>query len=138
MFSFFGCVMAELLLGQPLLPGESGVDQLEEIIKVLGTTIREEIKCMNPNYTEFKFPQIKANPWHKIFCKCMLLEAVDLVSRLLQYSPNLRCTVLDSNVYSSYLTLLRKNKKTFKLEILFAPWNEAGPLGHKEMWSTES
>lgn len=41
-----GCVMAELLLGQPLFPGESGVDQLVEIIKVLGTPTREEIKCM--------------------------------------------------------------------------------------------
>ncbi len=30
-----GCVMAELLLGQPLFPGESGVDQLVEIIKVI-------------------------------------------------------------------------------------------------------
>ncbi|KAI9086435.1 hypothetical protein K1719_031519 [Acacia pycnantha] len=29
-----GCVLAELLLGQPLFPGESGVDQLVEIIKV--------------------------------------------------------------------------------------------------------
>ncbi|KAF7812459.1 shaggy-related protein kinase epsilon isoform X1 [Senna tora] len=28
-----GCVLAELLLGQPLFPGESGVDQLVEIIK---------------------------------------------------------------------------------------------------------
>lgn len=29
-----GCVLAELLLGVPLFPGESGVDQLVEIIKV--------------------------------------------------------------------------------------------------------
>nr|KAJ0213906.1 hypothetical protein LSAT_V11C400209450 [Lactuca sativa] len=29
-----GCVLAELLLGQPLFPGESGVDQLVEIIKM--------------------------------------------------------------------------------------------------------
>ncbi|XP_024451570.1 shaggy-related protein kinase theta isoform X4 [Populus trichocarpa] len=76
----------------PLFPGESSVDQLVEIIKVLGTPTREEIKCMNPNYTEFKFPQIKAHPWHKIFHKRMPPEAVDLVSRLLQYSPNMRCT----------------------------------------------
>lgn len=34
--------------------------------QVLGTPTREEIKCMNPNYTEFKFPQIKAHPWHKV------------------------------------------------------------------------
>ena len=32
-----GCVSAELLLGQPIFPGDSSVDQLVEIIKVLGT-----------------------------------------------------------------------------------------------------
>jgi serine/threonine protein kinase len=94
-----GCVMAELLLGQPLFPGESAVDQLVEIIKVLGTPTREEIKCMNPNYTEFKFPQIKAHPWHKVFHRRMPPEAVDLVSRLLQYSPNLRYSALEACVH---------------------------------------
>jgi glycogen synthase kinase 3 beta len=58
--------MAELMLGQPLFPGESGVDQLVEIIKVLGTPTREQIKSMNQNYTEYKFPQIKASPWSKV------------------------------------------------------------------------
>ena len=57
-----GCVMAELILGSPLFPGESGVDQLVEIIKVLGTPTREQIRDMNPSYTEFKFPQIKSHP----------------------------------------------------------------------------
>lgn len=61
-----GCVMAELMLGQPLFPGESGVDQLVEIIKVLGTPSREQIRSMNPNYTEYKFPQIKACAWSKV------------------------------------------------------------------------
>ena len=50
-----GCVMAELLLGQPIFPGDSGVDQLVEIIKVLGTPTRVQIEAMNPNYTDFKF-----------------------------------------------------------------------------------
>jgi hypothetical protein len=35
-------------------------------MQVLGTPTREEIKCMNPNYTDYKFPQIKAHPWHKV------------------------------------------------------------------------
>lgn len=30
-----GCVLAELLLGEPIFPGSSGVDQLVEIIKVI-------------------------------------------------------------------------------------------------------
>ncbi|KAK9804826.1 hypothetical protein WJX72_007488 [[Myrmecia] bisecta] len=91
-----GCVMAELLLGQPLFPGESGVDQLVEIIKVLGTPTREEIHSMNPNYTEFKFPQIKAHPWTKVFSKRLPPDAVDLVSKLLQYSPTQRVTALQA------------------------------------------
>lgn len=57
--------MAELMLGQPLFPGESGIDQLVEIIKILGTPTREQIKTMNPNYMEHKFPQIKPHPFNK-------------------------------------------------------------------------
>ena len=66
-----GCVLAELLLGQPIFPGDSGVDQLVEIIKVLGTPTREQIREMNPNYSEFKFPQIKAHPWTKVSILCI-------------------------------------------------------------------
>lgn len=106
-----GCVLAELLLGQPLFPGESGVDQLVEIIKILGTPTREEIKCMNPNYTEFKFPQIKAHPWHKIFQKRMPPEAVDLVSRLLQYSPSLRYKALDACAHHFFDDLRNPNTR---------------------------
>ena len=35
-------------------------------LQVLGTPTREQIREMNPNYTEFKFPQIKAHPWTKV------------------------------------------------------------------------
>jgi glycogen synthase kinase 3 beta len=58
--------MAELMLGQPLFPGESGIDLLVEIIKVLGTPTREQIRTMNPNYMEHKFPQIKPHPFSKV------------------------------------------------------------------------
>lgn len=58
--------MAELMLGQPLFPGESGIDQLVEIIKVLGTPTREQIKTMNPHYMEHRFPQIKPHPFNKV------------------------------------------------------------------------
>ncbi|KAG7192314.1 regulator of ime2 [Scheffersomyces spartinae] len=81
-----GCVMAELILGQPLFPGESGIDQLVEIIKVLGTPTRDQIKNMNPNYMEHKFPQIKPIPLSKIFKK-MLADCIGFLSRVLQYSP---------------------------------------------------
>ncbi|KAL6553779.1 hypothetical protein OROMI_019452 [Orobanche minor] len=94
---------------EPLFPGESSVDQLIEIIKVLRTPTREEIKCMNPNYSEFKFPQIKAHPWHKVFHKRMPPEVVDQVSRLLQYSPTLRFTALEACAHPFFDDLREPN-----------------------------
>ncbi|EFJ50723.1 hypothetical protein VOLCADRAFT_80100 [Volvox carteri f. nagariensis] len=106
-----GCVLAELLLGQPLFPGESGVDQLVEIIKVLGTPTREEINSMNPNYTEFKFPQIKAHPWTKVFSKRMPPDAVDLVSKLLQYAPQKRMTAIQAMTHPFFDELRDPNTR---------------------------
>lgn len=85
-----GCVGAELLLGQPLFPGDSGVDQLVEIIKVLGTPTREEISAMNSNYTEFRFPQIKACQWRKVFRSKTPDEAMDFIGSTLAYAPERR------------------------------------------------
>ncbi|KAH8108483.1 Pkinase-domain-containing protein [Phellopilus nigrolimitatus] len=91
-----GCVMAELMLGQPLFPGESGIDQLVEIIKVLGTPSREQIKTMNPNYMEHKFPQIKPHPFHKVFRPRTSPEAIDLVAKLLEYTPEARLSAVEA------------------------------------------
>lgn len=66
-----GCVMAELFRGEPLFAGDSAVDQLVEIIKILGTPTLETVKKMNPENRDFKFPQIKPQPWGKVnqyFC----------------------------------------------------------------------
>ncbi|KAK1426496.1 hypothetical protein QVD17_15170 [Tagetes erecta] len=106
-----GCILAELLLGQPLFPGENAVDQLVEIIKVLGTPTREELRCMNPNYTDFRFPQVKAHPWHKVFQKRMPPEAIDLASRLLQYSPSLRCNALEAIAHPFFDELRHPNAR---------------------------
>ncbi|XP_008485898.2 glycogen synthase kinase-3-like, partial [Diaphorina citri] len=73
---------------------DSGVDQLVEIIKVLGTPTREQIREMNPNYTEFKFPQIKSHPWSKVFRVRTPPDAIDLISRLLEYTPSSRISPL--------------------------------------------
>ncbi|XP_025202581.1 protein kinase shaggy isoform X1 [Melanaphis sacchari] len=102
-----GCVLAELMLGQPIFPGDSGVDQLVEIIKVLGTPTREQIREMNPNYTEFKFPQIKSHPWSKAsFIKVFRMrtpaEAVELVSVLLEYTPSLRVSPLQACAHAFF------------------------------------
>jgi len=106
-----GCVLAELLLGQPIFPGESGVDQLVEIIKILGTPTREQIKQMNPTYQEFKFPSIRAHPWNKVFRPRTPPEAIALASKLLEYTPNARITPLEACAHPFFDELREPNNK---------------------------
>ena len=94
-----GCVMAELLYGSPIFPGECGVDQLVKIIEKLGTPTKDQIMAMNENYTDFKFPQIKAQTWTKIFEKrrpAVPEAAMGLCARLLEYEPLKRVSAFDA------------------------------------------
>lgn len=87
--------MAELLLTQPIFAGESGLDQLVEIIKVLGTPTREHIKAMNPEYKDYKqFPSIQPHPWNRVFSEDTPELAMDLVSKMLVYTPTARALPL--------------------------------------------
>ncbi|GIY54635.1 glycogen synthase kinase-3 beta [Caerostris extrusa] len=64
-----GCVLAELLLGQPIFPGDSG------------------------NFGSLKLRHIRGG---KVFRARTPPEAVDLVSKLLEYTPSVRCTPLQA------------------------------------------
>lgn len=85
-----GCVLGELLQGSPLFQGENGVDQLVQVIKILGTPTARELVQMNPDYSaEFRFPSIKRS------LKIVRLGdagavAESLLNGLLQYDPLLR------------------------------------------------
>lgn len=82
-----GCVLAELLVGQPIFPGESGVDQLVEIIKVLGSPDQDDITSMNPNYQECKLPAIPARSWKDILRRDSPKTAETLLASILMYRP---------------------------------------------------
>ena len=90
----YGCVMAEVLMGCPIFPGNTGVDQLVEIIKVLGAPSKEDLKRMNPTYQEFKFPNIRAHNFATLFPAGTDREAIDIVANLLRYLPQTRKTAI--------------------------------------------
>jgi serine/threonine protein kinase len=92
----FGCVIGEMFLGTPLFQGEKTVDQLVEIIKVLGTPNKKEIMAMNPHYTKTKFPEVKPLPWKIVFSgvtyegQQVPNDAIDLMSKFLVFTPHER------------------------------------------------
>jgi serine/threonine protein kinase len=90
-----GCVIAELVLNEPLFLGDSSVDQIVEIIKVLGTPTRKQIREMNPEYLQYKFPIIKSYTYEEVYSgKEVDTTFFDLLRNLLCYEPNKRLTPL--------------------------------------------
>lgn len=54
---------------------------------MLGTPAKEQILAMNPEYKEYKFPQIKPMVWEKVFRTKTPKETINFVSKLLVYNP---------------------------------------------------
>lgn len=87
-----GCILAEMVLGQPLFTGTNGIDQLCEIMKVLGTPTNDELRAMNPNYPRnYNFnPAVNKLQWSVVLKNQTKEEGCDLVDQLVRYDPTMR------------------------------------------------
>lgn len=82
-----GCVIAEMLLGQPLFNGDNNAEQLLAIIQVLGSPSHVQLTSMNPQCGQFELPVLPPLPWKNAFRASTDPLGVDLVSRLCVYQP---------------------------------------------------
>uniref|UniRef100_A0A0K3CN92 BY PROTMAP: gi/342321175/gb/EGU13110.1/ CMGC/GSK protein kinase [Rhodotorula glutinis ATCC 204091] n=1 Tax=Rhodotorula toruloides TaxID=5286 RepID=A0A0K3CN92_RHOTO len=105
-----GCVLGELLCGSVFFPGESSIDQLVEIVKVLGTPTREHVKAMNAHYTEHNFPQVQAVPLEQILPRASA-AAIDLLGSLILYDPSRRLTAIEAMAHHFFDDLRRGNMR---------------------------
>uniref|UniRef100_A0A673V0A2 Cyclin-dependent kinase 7 n=1 Tax=Suricata suricatta TaxID=37032 RepID=A0A673V0A2_SURSU len=86
-----GCILAELLLRVPFLPGDSDLDQLTRIFETLGTPTEEQWPdmCSLPDFVTFKsFPGI---PLQHIFIAAGD-DLLDLIQGLFLFNPCTRIT----------------------------------------------
>ncbi|KAG9472926.1 hypothetical protein GDO78_016089 [Eleutherodactylus coqui] len=90
-----GCILAEMLLGKPLFPGTSTINQIERIMSVIPAPTQEDILAIKSEYGASVISRMNARP------KTPLLEllppscppdAIDLLSRLLVFNPDKRLT----------------------------------------------
>ena len=90
-----GCVMAELIDGNPLFPGQNDLDQLYLIQKCLGPLIatHQEHFLKNPKFIGMKFPEIHSidSIQRKYFGK-IDKQGLDLLKRMLKMDPKQRIT----------------------------------------------
>jgi serine/threonine protein kinase len=90
-----GCILAELYLKKPLFPGDSEIDQLYRIFRVLGTPNDSTLPMFKsfPEYNE-QFPLWEAMGLRN-YCnlgKIMDSHALDLLERMIVLDPCKRIT----------------------------------------------
>ncbi|RDD45193.1 Cyclin-dependent kinase 7 [Trichoplax sp. H2] len=90
-----GCILAELLLRVPFLPGDSDLDQLTRIFQTLGTPIEDKWADIHklPGYIKFK--TLPAIPLNEIFTAASD-DMLDLLRRLFEYNPSSRITATEA------------------------------------------
>jgi len=102
-----GCIFAELCAGQPIFQGESDIDQLMKIFKVLGTpdedvwpdiTTLPYYKDTFPKYAPMKLEELVPN---------LDNDGLDLLKRMLTYDPAQRISAKEA-LKHSYLKNVKK------------------------------
>ncbi|KAJ3146120.1 Cyclin-dependent kinase catalytic subunit [Geranomyces variabilis] len=87
-----GCIFAEMCMRTPLFPGDSEIDELFRIFRLLGTP-DESVWPNVENFPDYKrvFPKWNRQDMSKLVAPEILSpQGVDLLSRLLTYNPAMR------------------------------------------------
>ncbi|CAD8090226.1 unnamed protein product [Paramecium sonneborni] len=93
-----GCIMGELIDGQPLFPGENEMDQLYLIQKILGPLTQDQIERFQKNqkYIGMKFPDItKCETIEKRYQGKMCNKGLSFLKQCLIMDPNKRLTSIE-------------------------------------------
>lgn len=90
-----GCIMGELIDGQPLFPGENEIDQLYLIQKVIGplTDHQKEFFRKSQRFLGQKFPEIeKPETLERHYLGKISQKALSFMKSVLKMEPNERLT----------------------------------------------
>ena len=90
-----GCIMAELIDGNPMFPGENELDQLFLIQKCLGplTAEHHEIFLKNPRFVGTRFPDINTlETIDKRYLGKFTPKGLNFMKQLMKMNPSERLT----------------------------------------------
>lgn len=103
-----GCILGELSDGQPLFPGESEIDQLFTIQKVLGPLPPEQMKLFynNPRFHGLRFPAVNhPQTLERRYLGIIGGSLLDLLKNLLMLNPTERYLTEQSLNHHTFQTL---------------------------------
>lgn len=91
-----GCIFAEMVMLSPLFPGDSEIDELFKIFRVLGTPTEESWSGVS-SLRDFKstFPKWPPQPLSNVV-KDLDPLGIDLLTQMLQYDPRRRISAVEA------------------------------------------
>ncbi|NXP84541.1 MK15 kinase, partial [Passerina amoena] len=91
-----GCILGEMLLGKPLFPGTSTMNQIEQILRVIPAPSPEAAipvwKLDTESLDHFLLTSRQRVAFEEIFPSSTPLPALDLLKKLLVFNPDKRLT----------------------------------------------
>ncbi|CAN6635029.1 mitogen-activated protein kinase Slt2p/MPK1 [Trichomonascus vanleenenianus] len=90
-----GCILAELLGGKPIFKGHDYVDQLNKILRILGTPSEETLSRIGSQRAQEyvrSLPYMPKVPFQQLYPRANP-EALDLLEKMLAFDPADRVTV---------------------------------------------
>ncbi|NWV31882.1 MK15 kinase, partial [Grantiella picta] len=90
-----GCILGEMLLGKPLFPGTSTMNQIEQILRVIPAPSPEDISALQSEYKASVLNHMSSRKrvaFEEIFPSSTPLPALDLLKKLLVFNPEKRLT----------------------------------------------
>jgi len=93
-----GCILGELIIGKPVFPGTSTLNQLEKVIRVVGMPSNSDIEAINSTLALTLLNSMKKSQYigFKEFQGKCCNECLDLLKKMLTFNPNKRITVLEA------------------------------------------
>ncbi|KAK6324094.1 hypothetical protein J4Q44_G00064330 [Coregonus suidteri] len=90
-----GCILGEMLLGQPLFPGTSTINQIEKIMSTIPHPSPEDVLSIRSEYGASVIQRMllrPQEPLEDLLQPSVPPDALDLVCRLLVFNPDKRLT----------------------------------------------
>ena len=93
-----GCILGELILGKPLFPGSSTINQLDKVIELIGFPTSEDIESIESPFARTMLESLhrsRVKNFKELMPNCPT-DALDLIKKCLQFNPKKRITVQEA------------------------------------------
>ncbi|XP_045160147.2 mitogen-activated protein kinase 15-like isoform X3 [Mercenaria mercenaria] len=117
-----GCILAEMLIGKPLFPGSSTINQIEKIMATIPRPSKEDIASIRSAYGSSVLDKAATRPKKSMeeMMEDAPKDAIDLCRKLLHFNPDKRITA-DEALRHPYVSRFHNPKEEISLNYDVVP-----------------